>query len=134
MAIAIQSISDIITNSSTEVYLQIHKNEFENLKDLLRDLISRLLPEGGDFDAMFSLDFEYSDYMFDIYKERYKEEIEGMDETDAIWYINEEQLSKADSPLITGIIVKSNDKWNEQRAQDLEVLINGFFEPLPLYE
>lgn len=134
MAIAIQSISDIITNSSTEVYLQIHKNEFENLKDLLRDLISRLLPEGGDFDAMFSLDFEYSDYMFDIYKERYKEEIEGMDETDAIWYINEEQLSKADSPLITGIIVKSNDKWNEQIAQDLEVLINGFFEPLPLYE
>ena len=134
MAIAIQSISDIITNSSTEVYLQIHKNEFENLKDLLRDLISNLLPEGGDFDAMFSLDFEYSDYMFDIYKERYKEEIEGMDETDAIWYINEEQLSKADSPLITGIIVKSNDKWNEQIAQDLEVLINGFFEPLPLYE
>lgn len=134
MAIAIQSISDIITNSSTEVYLQIHKNEFENLKDLLRDLISNLLPEGGDFDAMFSLDFEYSDYMFDIYKERYKEEIEGMDETDAIWYINEEQLIKADSPLITGISVTANNKWNEQIAQDLEVLINGFFEPLPLYE
>ena len=134
MAIAIQSISDIITNSSTEVYLQIHKNDFENLKDLLRDLISNLLPEGGDFDAMFSLDFEYSDYMFDIYKERYKEEIEGMDETDAIWYINEEQLIKADSPLITGISVTANNKWNEQIAQDLEVLINGFFEPLPLYE
>ena len=134
MAIAIQSISDIITNSSTEVYLQIHKNEFENLKDLLRDLISNLLPEGGDFDAMFSLDFEYSDYMFNIFKERYKEEIEGMDETDAIWYINEEQLSIAHVPLITGISVTANNKWNEQIAQDLEVLINGFFEPLPLYE
>lgn len=63
MVINIQSISDIITNSSTEVYTIYTKNDIKTIKNI----VNSLLAVNGDstFDDLFDIKLIINDYVFE---------------------------------------------------------------------
>lgn len=68
MKINLQSVSDIITNSSSEVFVIYTKEGIE----VLKELISALL--GKNFDDYFTIDITYNEYCEDDYLERDEDE------------------------------------------------------------
>lgn len=63
MVITIQSISDIITNSSTEVYTIYTKNDIKTIKSI----VNALLAVNGDstFDDLFDIELLINDSVFE---------------------------------------------------------------------
>lgn len=63
MVITIQSISDIITNSSTEVYTIYTKNDIKTIKSI----VNALLAVNGDstFDDLFNIELLINDSVFE---------------------------------------------------------------------
>ena len=63
MVITIQSISDIITNSSTEVYTIYTKNDIKTIKSI----VNALLAVNGDstFDDLFDIELIINDSVFE---------------------------------------------------------------------
>lgn len=70
MRLTIQSISDIITNSSSEVFVIFTKEGIQTLKNIISELL------GKDFDKHFRVDIICNEYCEDDYNER------GDDEAD----------------------------------------------------
>ena len=64
----IQSVSDIITNSSSEVFVIFTK---EGIK-ILKEIVSKLLNK--DFDKYFRIEVTCYDKCWESYKERYEDE------------------------------------------------------------
>lgn len=63
MRIKIQSISDLITNSSSEVFVVYTKEGIESFKEIVSTLI------GDDFDNHFNLEIYTNEYLMDEYIE-----------------------------------------------------------------
>ena len=63
MVINIQSISDIITNSSTEVYTIYTENDIK----IIKNIVNALLAVNGDstFDDLFDIKLIINDYVFE---------------------------------------------------------------------
>lgn len=61
--INIQSVSDLITNSSSEVFMIYTKQGIEDFKEIVSTLI------GDDFDKHFNLEIYTNEYLMDDYIE-----------------------------------------------------------------
>ena len=63
MILKIQSISDVITNSSTEIYTIYTKNDIETIKNI----VNALLAVNGDstFDDLFNIELLINDSVFE---------------------------------------------------------------------
>ena len=72
----IQSINDIITNSSSEVVIRYDKEGVSKLKDLVNSIIEPFTTL--KFDDLFTLSYIDEDYDEDEYKE-YSEDHEDLD-------------------------------------------------------
>lgn len=111
MRLTIQSISDIITNSSSEVFVIFTKERIQTLKNIISELL------GKDFDKHFRVDIICNEYCEDDYNER------GDDEADLSfedWCFKhcEDWNDYEGSPAITDInIVAKNPE--DKRAADL---------------
>ena len=71
MILKIQSISDVITNSSTEIYTIYTKNDIETIKNI----VNALLAVNGDstFDDLFNIELLINDSVFEYLWEDSKE-------------------------------------------------------------
>jgi len=109
--INIQSVSDIITNSSTEVFILNNEN------DAVEELIKELLPGRADWVRIFQTEEDVKKYLFDNYGS-YSEELNDLSEI-----------------LDFNPLVALNDAWNfdpEKMTQygfTKEKVIDFFFEP-----
>lgn len=66
--IKIQSTSDLITNSSSEVFVIFTKEGIETLKGIVSELL------GKDFDEYFTIQVTCNEYCEDAYNERGEDE------------------------------------------------------------
>lgn len=110
-SVKIQSISDIITNSSSEVFVIFTKEGIKTLKDIVSELL------GKDFDEYFTVEVICNEYCEEDYNER------GEDEADLSfedWCFKhcEDWNDYEGSPAIEDIqIVAKNPK--DKRTADL---------------
>jgi hypothetical protein len=66
--IKIQSVSDIITNSSTEVFMVYDNSAFKNIKELVNAILA-LAGSDQTFDDLFEIKACVSEYFLDEYPE-----------------------------------------------------------------
>lgn len=97
MVITIQSISDIITNSSTEVYTIYTKNDIKTIKSI----VNALLAVNGDstFDDLFDIELIINDSVFEyLWNDSTELQKEYPNEDDFIEYLetctNQEDLDR----------------------------------------
>lgn len=118
--INIQSISDIITNSSSEVFMIFTKEGINTFKEIVSTLI------GEDFDNVFNLELELRDYEED--EEEYRKS--GSDLSYEEWCL--ERDSEGDyyedyaSPMVRGIRVIAKNPEDKKKAEGLNRICNLF--------
>lgn len=111
MIIKIQSISDIITNSSSEVFVIYDDNSVKTLKEV----VSRLI--GDDFDNRFKVEYELSDWAVDEYMaDKNKGDI-SLEE----WCIAYEETNQY-SPAIIGLNISAKDPKDNELAAAISKL------------
>lgn len=66
MVIKIQSISDIITNSSTEVFIVYGSNNINTIKDIVNSILS--IDGNYTFDDLFTIKMTVSDSVEDVFE------------------------------------------------------------------
>lgn len=118
----IQSISDIITNSSSEVFMIFTKEGINTFKEIVSTLI------GEDFDNVFDLELELRDYDEDM--EEYLKS--GSNLSYEEWCLeHDSEFDYYDTPMVRGIIVTAKNPKDEKKAIGLN-RIYGLFESIEL--
>lgn len=126
----IQSISDIITNSSTEVFMVYDKRAFDDIKDLVNAILNINKDNEYTFDDLFeikeSFDEEEFLYQYPQYKSLKDDEI-----IEKAHEIDDENYGEG-SPYVNGYIVKAKNPKNNEVAEKLSN-INRIFETYACY-
>ncbi len=68
ISVKIQSVSDLITNSSSEVFVIYTKEGIRTLKDIVSQLLNK------DFDEYFTVEIICNEYCWQTYEERPEDE------------------------------------------------------------
>lgn len=114
MKLKIQSISDIITNSSSEIFTMYTRSEIK----LLKDVISEIFDE--DFDNLFVLEYEIKDSN-DFYTR------ENQEQSYEDWALeHDENLDCDETPYVRGIYIKAKNSENYLKAKALNTILNLF--------
>ncbi len=116
MKIKIQSISDLITNSSSEIFTIYTKKEIE----ILKEMISKIFEE--DFDNLFFIKYDISEDYLDEYSscDNQKQSYED-------WALERnENLDYDEIPLVSDIWIKAKNPQNDDKAKALNVILNLF--------
>lgn len=116
MNIKIQSISDIITNSSSEVFMIYTKEGIQNFKDIISTLI------GEPFDDVFTLHIDLPDEDSWEYEKYLKEKESYKSFEDWCW----KNESYNDYPNIRGFWVESIDPEDDGRAKMINRIYSLF--------
>ena len=115
--INIQSISDIITNSSSEVFMIFTKEGINTFKEIVSTLI------GEDFDNVFNIELYLRDYDKDI--EEYHKS--GSDLSYEEWCLeHDSELDYYDTPIVRGIRVTAKNPEDEKKAKGLNRIYDLF--------
>lgn len=126
----IQSISDIITNSSTEVFMVYDKRAFDDIKDLVNAILNINKDNEYTFDDLFeikeSFDKEEFLYQYPQYKSLKDDEI-----IEKAHEIDDENYGDG-YPYVNGYIVKAKNPKNKEVAEKLSN-INRIFETYACY-
>ncbi len=126
----IQSISDIITNSSTEVFMVYDKRAFDDIKDLVNAILNINKDNEYTFDDLFeikeSFDKEEFLYQYPQYKSLKDDEI-----IEKAHKIDDENYGEG-YPYVNGYIVKAKNPKNKEVAEKLSN-INRIFETYVCY-
>lgn len=126
----IQSISDIITNSSTEVFMVYDKRAFDDIKDLVNAILNINKDNEYTFDDLFeikeSFDKEEFLYQYPQYKSLKDDEI-----IEKAHEIDDENYREG-YPYVNGYIVKAKNPKNKEVAEKLSN-INRIFETYACY-
>ena len=126
----IQSISDIITNSSTEVFMVYDKRAFDDIKDLVNAILNINKDNEYTFDDLFeikeSFDKEEFLYQYPQYKSLKDDEI-----IEKAHKIDDENYGEG-YPYVNGYIVKAKNPKNNEVAEKLSN-INRIFETYVSY-
>lgn len=110
----VQSVSDIITNSSTEVFMVYDENSMNNIKDLVNAILS-LSGSNKTFDDLFTYEINFDEeYLLEVHPE-YKK------------YKRDELLQKAYEfdddyshyPCVNGYKIIAKNSKNEEVAEIL---------------
>lgn len=116
MNIKIQSISDIITNSSSEVFMIYTKEGIQDFKDIISTLIEE------PFDNVFILHIDLPDE--DSYEyEQYLEEKESYESFEDWCWLND---SDEEYPYIRGFWVEAIDPEDDRRAKMINKIYHLF--------
>lgn len=114
----IQSISDVITNSSSEIFIIYDKDGIKTFKEIISTLI------GEDFDKVFTLHLDISDdddYLLDRYNES-KSDRESFED----WCFKYDQDNFEGPPCIMGFWVEALDPKDENKAKMINQLYTLF--------
>lgn len=138
MTIKIQSITDVITNSSSEIYTIIYKSDIDRIHDILEAILKTFDPD-LDFDSAFTIcpDYDEDDVNdmwnnYEEYEDKYRGQNLTMDQKAFI--INEDRCDDGELyPVISGITIKANNPWNEQLANLFTKISNNQFESREIY-
>lgn len=112
--IKIQSISDLITNSSSEVFMIYTKEGIESFKEIISTLI------GEDFDKRFNLEIYCSDWVIDEYAES------GSDLNFEDWCFEHDQNSYDGSTYVEGFGITARDPEYIKQANALNQIYSLF--------
>lgn len=118
LAIKVQSCTDIITNSSSEIFTIYDKNGLETFKEIISTLV------GEDFDKVFTLHLDIrdnDDWLIDRYNES-KSEGESFED----WCFQYDQDNFEGSPCIMGFWVEALDPKDEGKAKMINQLYTLF--------
>ena len=114
----IQSISDIITNSSSEVFCIYTKQSIDVFKNLISILIGR------DFDNVFVIEYKYS-YLAEVcYNNSKHKDLDFEDY--CLKYNNSWEENGDEPPFIDGISLKAINKEDEGLASAITSLLTNF--------
>lgn len=120
MKIYIQSISDIITNSSSEVFMIFTKEGINTFKEIVSTLI------GEDFDNVFNIELELRDYDYD--EEDYRNS--GSDLSYEEWCLEHDSeiypYDDYSTPMVRGIRVIAKNPEDEKKAKGLNRIYDLF--------
>lgn len=114
MIIKIQSISDLITNSSSEVFIMYTKEGIESFKEIISTLI------GEDFDKRFNLEIYCSDWVIDEYAKS------GSNLSFEDWCFEQDQDNWEDLPYVEGFGITARDPEYIKQANALNRIYNLF--------
>lgn len=118
--VKIQSVSDIITNSSTEVFMIYNEAAFKSIKEL----VNAILALGGTnktFDDLFEIKANVSEYFFEDFPE-----YEGEDESKILERARKEDQWKDGYPYIDGYEVTAKNPADADAAKILSNIDNIF--------
>lgn len=120
-SIMIQSMSDVITNSSTEVFMVYDSSAFDNIKKL----VNAILELGGAterFDDLFEIKATVSSYFVEEYPE-----YESLSEEEILAKATEIDEDKYDGyPFVNGYEVTAKTPKGEELARLLSDMDNIF--------
>ena len=109
--------SDVITNSSSEVFVMYDREGVESMKKLVNSILE-CAGSTETFDTLFDVDFEYSEYYIRRNENMTKEEMYNR----AI----EDNWNGEGVPSIVGIKVTPKDEKNAKTAELLSNIDNIF--------
>lgn len=118
--VKIQSVSDIITNSSTEVFMIYNEAAFKSIKEL----VNAILALGGTnktFDDLFEIKANVSEYFFEDFPE-----YEGEDESKILERARKEDQWKDGYSYIDGYEVTAKNPADADAAKILSNIDNIF--------
>ena len=117
-SINIQSISYLITNSSSEAFVMYTKEGIQTFKDIVSTLI------GDDFDNHFNLELVTDEYCApDYYAERSEDEKDMSFED---WCFKHNEDTYEGSPYVEGFIVTAKDPKDLDKANKLNQIYSIF--------
>ena len=112
--INIQSISDLITNSSSEVFVIYTKEGIESFKEIVSTLI------GDDFDNHFDLEICTNEYLMDEYIES------GSDLSFEDWCFQYDNDSYEGSTAVEGFYVTAKNPEDISKAKAINNIYSLF--------
>ena len=125
--IKIQSVSDIITNSSTEVFMVYDNSAFKNIKELVNAILA-LAGSDQTFDDLFEIKACVSEYFLDEYPE-----YAGLTEDEILEKARMIDEDNYDSyPYVNHYKVVAKDVKNDNTAKILSQ-IDGIFDTYARY-
>lgn len=129
MEFKIQSISDVITNSSTEVYIAYCSCDKEAIIDIVNAVLS--ITNGGKFEDYFEFewvpneDLLYDKWECDEIETPFKEWIKTLSEDDLFDY-HQGSYYNEERNYVEGYIIKAKDPKNARAASFLSHLDSIF--------
>lgn len=114
ITLKIQNVSDVITNSSTEVFMVYNESAFKNIKDL----VNAILDMAGDtdrFDDLFEIKATVDSWFLEEYPE-YKGKTEE-EILEAATRIDDDSYDG--SPFVNGYVVTAKTPKGEKVAKSL---------------
>lgn len=129
MNFKIQSISDVITNSSTEVYITYYPSD----KDAIINVVNAILAINGEDKFEDYFEFEWipnEDWLFDKWEDDeietpFEEWLESLSEDDLFDY-RQRGYYDEERNYVEGYIIKAKDP-NNKRAADLLTDLDSIF-------
>lgn len=112
--INIQSVSDLITNSSSEVFMIYTKQGIEDFKEIVSTLI------GDDFDKHFNLEIYTNEYLMDDYIES------GSDLSFEDWCFQYDNDSYEGSTAVEGFSVTAKNPEDLSKARAINNIYSLF--------
>jgi hypothetical protein len=118
--VKIQSVSDIITNSSTEVFMIYDEAAFKSIKELANAILA-LGNSDKTFDDLFEIKASVSESFFEDYPE-----YEGKDENEILERARKEDKWRDDYPYVDGYEVTAKNPADADAAKILSKIDNIF--------
>lgn len=115
--VKIQSVSDLITNSSSEAFVMYTKEGIQLFKDIVSTLI------GDDFDNHFNLELDIDEWWIDDYETRPESERDLSFED---WCFKHDAEECEGSPYVGGFVVTAKDPKDTAKATKLNQIYSIF--------
>lgn len=116
-SVKIQSVSDLITNSSSEAFVMYTKEGIQTFKDIVSALI------GDDFDNHFNLELDIDEWWISDYEERPEEEKDLSFED---WCFKHDTEEWEGRPFVEGFTVITKDPKDLDKANKLNQIYSIF--------
>lgn len=128
MAVKIQSVSDIITNSSSEVFVIYDQNGIDAIKTLVNSLL-KIANSKYVFDDLFDIRFIWDEIVEEYYNDDGGFEGTGQTIEEYRQHLQDERLRYGEgSPVITGIeVIPKLDTSECKEAADVLSTIDNIF-------
>lgn len=128
MTVKIQSVSDIITNSSSEVFVIYDQNGIDAIKTLVNSLL-KIANSKYVFDDLFDIRFIWDEIVEEYYNDDGGFESTGQTIEEYRQHLQDERLHYGEgSPVITGIeVIPKLDTSECREAADALSTIDNIF-------
>lgn len=116
IVLKIQSVSDIITNSSTEVFMVYDDTSFKNIKELVNAILSLNKDNTYTFDDLFTVEASFDKEGFISMFPEYKD----LSDSELLQQAYEYDDDNYDSyPFVNSYVVKAKSNVHDKVAEEL---------------